>query len=353
MKQIRTLAVIALLLGTALAQNRVRDQNTLVFTVTGVTQIMRDGIGTQYNQWELLVTGAPATMTVTVTGCMRGGTCSATLATSSGTANQILNTTGVYDYYNVAAAWTGGTAPTVTVNRTATIAMNGGNLGLGITNDGTTLTFTGNGGIVAKSFTANGTATQLTCPEMPAPATPTSGVMYIYCSSVDHQVHTLNSNGIDWGLPGSYMLTNVNGGSTVVGTGALATVYTYAIPAFAMKAGTGIQVDAWFRCSPCVGGAITWQWNYGATSIASLSDAATTTTISHAGLRVFNNSGVTNAQTMVAENIFHGTAPVSPGAPATPAENTASGTVTLSLQFNSPATASIIPVMFTVQAIRN
>jgi hypothetical protein len=233
------------------------------------------------------------------------------------------------------------------------IVSSGGAPISGLSSDGTTLTFTGNGGISAKLFTATGTAAPLTCPEIAAPGNPNAGTMYIWCDSTDHQAHAINSSGISYTLGTNALLTNVNGGSTVVGTGALATLYTYNIPAFSMKAGTGILVDAWFRCSPCVGGATTFQWNYGATSIASLSDAATTTTISHAALRVFNNAGVTNAQTMVPENIFHGTNPVSPGAPATPAENTASGTVTVSLQFNAPATASMIPVMFTVQSIRN
>jgi hypothetical protein len=102
------------------------DQQTL--SVSGNTLTFPDSLGTQTETWEVVVSGGPATLTTTMKGCMRGGTC-VQVGTSSSTANFTLQTTGgPYDSYKVTGTWTGGASPSILVNRTATVARGGGGL---------------------------------------------------------------------------------------------------------------------------------------------------------------------------------------------------------------------------------
>jgi len=96
------------------------DQQTL--TVSGNTLTFIDTLGTQTEQWELKPTGTPATLSVTISGCMRGGTCSQVGSSSATTASVLQTTGGPYDTYQVTGTWTGGSSPTLVVNRTATVA---------------------------------------------------------------------------------------------------------------------------------------------------------------------------------------------------------------------------------------
>lgn len=135
----RTLALLLVpLLLSALAwpQFTPRDTDSQVALVSGGPALkFQDGKGTVSNKFELFVNGTtPSGLTVTITGCMRGGTCSGTLATSSGTANQLLTPTpqDIYDYYRIAYTWTGGDTSTyLTINRTGTVARNGSGSGPG------------------------------------------------------------------------------------------------------------------------------------------------------------------------------------------------------------------------------
>lgn len=132
------------------------DQNCATWGATGTacanagpftsgTQVFLPDIrGTITNQFEVLVSGTtPATLTMTVVGCMRGGTCSGTIASSSGTSSQIVTPTSanlnIYDKYGVTVSWTGGDATTrFIVNRTGTVAR------LQSTTGGTTINPTNN-----------------------------------------------------------------------------------------------------------------------------------------------------------------------------------------------------------------
>jgi hypothetical protein len=75
---------------------------------------------------EEIIAGSPATVSVVIQGCMRGGTCT-TLDTYTTVANAIRTPTisTVYDYFSVAASWTGGTNVSVTINTTLTTASSG------------------------------------------------------------------------------------------------------------------------------------------------------------------------------------------------------------------------------------
>lgn len=128
--------VISLFAVASFAQNEAPPTNNnnkekATFTVinSGDSVKFLDTIGTVSNQFEVRVLNAPASLSVTVTGCMRSGTCSAALATSSGTGSQLLTVSGPYDYYTVTASWTGSSNGNgVQINRTATTASKGGGI---------------------------------------------------------------------------------------------------------------------------------------------------------------------------------------------------------------------------------
>ena len=122
----RRVLVILALVAAASAQvsnvacTKEQDQQTL--SVSGNTLTFPDSCGTQTGTFELIISGAPATFSATISGVMRGGTSTA-LASTTLTSNVILQTQGgPYDKYTFTATWTGGSSPSVTVNRTATVA---------------------------------------------------------------------------------------------------------------------------------------------------------------------------------------------------------------------------------------
>lgn len=83
-----------------------------------------DQTGTQVNQWEIIVNGTPATVSVTINGVMPGGTLTA-LGTSTSTSNSVVTATGgPYKSFQVAYTLTGGTSPTLTINRVGTSSSN-------------------------------------------------------------------------------------------------------------------------------------------------------------------------------------------------------------------------------------
>lgn len=164
--------LLATLLLSVLAWSQsgpLNDQNTNVWgaslngvpsAASGSAQNFPDIRGTITNQFEIVVSGtAPATLTTTVVGCMRGGTCSSTLASSAGTASQIVTPSSanlnVFDFYKVTLSWTGGDATTrFVVNRTGTTARLGGGAG-----SGTVSANNGTAGAIANYAAAGGSTT--------------------------------------------------------------------------------------------------------------------------------------------------------------------------------------------------
>ena len=127
-----TLLFCALVLGLAVlasdAQGQVANNQCTKEqdkqTTSGLTGTLTftDSCGTQTGQWEMIVNGAPATVSVTINGVMPGGTASA-LTTSTSTSSTVLQTAGgPYSTYSIAYTLTGGTSPTLTFNRLATTA---------------------------------------------------------------------------------------------------------------------------------------------------------------------------------------------------------------------------------------
>lgn len=68
--------------------------------------------------FEELPSGSPATVSVTVQGCMRGQTCDAAADTNTSTSAALrpVSFSKVYDYFLVTASWTGGTSAAIAVN---------------------------------------------------------------------------------------------------------------------------------------------------------------------------------------------------------------------------------------------
>ena len=79
------------------------------------------------------VSGSPSTVNIVAQGCMRGGTC-VTVDTNTTVGNLVRTPvlTTVYDYFAVAASWTGGSIVSVTVNATISPNLGGGSSGSGL-----------------------------------------------------------------------------------------------------------------------------------------------------------------------------------------------------------------------------
>lgn len=94
----------------------------------------KDGNGSVANEFEIVVSGSPSALAVNVYGCSPSNTCTATaLATSSGTGSQNLLACGPYDNYEVLATFSGGTSPSIIVNRVAVTGTNCSSGGVGTT----------------------------------------------------------------------------------------------------------------------------------------------------------------------------------------------------------------------------
>lgn len=132
--------VVCLCSIAALAQNDVqpaarngKETANYTFVTSGDSANFIDNTGTVSNQFELKVLNAPGTLTATVVGCMRGQTCSGTLASNTGAASQTLSAEGPYDYYKVTVSWTAqSNGNGVLVNRTAITGAGHGGVGANV-----------------------------------------------------------------------------------------------------------------------------------------------------------------------------------------------------------------------------
>lgn len=126
----KLLLALALLVSFGHAQT---NSSTVVITASGGTKTIVNSVGGLIANFEEIPSGSPATVSVTVQGCMRGGTCDAAADTNTSTsaANRGVTFTKAYNYFLITASWTGGTNPTITVNYLVTTAQNGGGGGGG------------------------------------------------------------------------------------------------------------------------------------------------------------------------------------------------------------------------------
>ena len=102
------------------SNNPKRDSPAFSAVASGATLTIDNWRGDGNQSFEYIINGAPATSSIVLSGCMRGGTCE-TIETYAVVANSIRNYSGpkVYDTFTVVPTFTGGTNPSLTVNRTA------------------------------------------------------------------------------------------------------------------------------------------------------------------------------------------------------------------------------------------
>lgn len=98
------------------------ETETQTATVTGQVLTFTDALSTQIEKFEAIVTGSPATLTITIQGLMSGGTNCGNALVSAATTNQVLILPGPCSKWQITTAFTGGTAPTVAYNRLATVS---------------------------------------------------------------------------------------------------------------------------------------------------------------------------------------------------------------------------------------
>lgn len=78
-----------------------------------------------------VITGSPASASIVIAGCVRGGSPCSTLSTSTSTVSATIKPTidSIYDYFIVTPTWSGGTNVSFTVNATLTTASGTGSGG--------------------------------------------------------------------------------------------------------------------------------------------------------------------------------------------------------------------------------
>jgi hypothetical protein len=122
----RLLLVIALtsaIVYSCSAQDTDKAARTARFSGTALTAVVLT-VDNQYASmnvsFEEKFSGAPATASTVILGCMSGGTCDAALDTNATSTNTIKSPalTKPYDYFTVTPTFTGGTTPTLTLNVT-------------------------------------------------------------------------------------------------------------------------------------------------------------------------------------------------------------------------------------------
>lgn len=129
MKTFSKLCCVVMLLAApmfAVNEKTCPQLETQTTSISGTTLSLKNDCGVMHGTFEYIITGAPATMSAVLSGCMRGGQCTV-LETYTGTTSSPRKPTidSAYDYFKVVPTWTGGTSPTFTVNDNLTVA-NGG-----------------------------------------------------------------------------------------------------------------------------------------------------------------------------------------------------------------------------------
>jgi hypothetical protein len=176
-------------------------------TTSGGTLVVPNLYGGMSAAFEEIVSGTPASVSITVQGCMRGGTCDSAMDTNTLVGSAIRSVVPVakpYGYFLVTATWSGGTNPTVQINPVITSAKVGGG---------------GNGAFVG----GLGSSFQDVA-EIVAPGNPGAGNDRLYLNSTTHLLTCLTSSGVSCmpsgGTPAfSAIGAGTNAAALLVGTG--------------------------------------------------------------------------------------------------------------------------------------
>ena len=119
--------LLFLLMASSMAWSQVYAPTFPAVTVSGSVITVANLYGATNTSFEEIPTGSPATVSVTIQGCMRGGTCDSAADTNTSTSATIRGVafTKPYSYFKITVNWTGGTNVTFTVNPYLTLAKNG------------------------------------------------------------------------------------------------------------------------------------------------------------------------------------------------------------------------------------
>lgn len=186
------------------------------------------------------------------------------------------------------------------------------------------------GNLIAASFTNNGATTWTNAA---APGTPASGKTAEYADSTYKRMCGKDDAG-NVACMGGMLLDEQDASGTFTGTGAQADIYTKSVPANTIGPGGCVRAEAYFTRNSGTGN-IAFQWVFGATTIITYgTTASTVTTYWKVSCKVCNNSGVTNAQWMVADPLLIATSYTVVGGFNTGSNDT-TGAMTFKLQANA------------------
>lgn len=129
---------------------------SVTITTSGGTAQIANANGALQTSWEEIPGGGPATVSVTIQGCMKGGTCDTAADTNTATTAVIRNVTFTKPYtsFLITASWTGGTAVTMTINPALSTAQGAAGSGSGTVSANNT-----SAGSVANYAAAGGSTT--------------------------------------------------------------------------------------------------------------------------------------------------------------------------------------------------
>lgn len=148
--------ILALCLLTIPCFGQLQSAPSITITTSGGTAQISNANGALQTSWEEIPGGGPATVSVTIQGCMKGGTCDTAADTNTATTAVIRNVTFTKPYtsFLITASWTGGTAVTMTINPALSTAQGASGSGSGTVSANNT-----SAGSVANYAAAGGSTT--------------------------------------------------------------------------------------------------------------------------------------------------------------------------------------------------
>lgn len=192
--------------------------------------------------------------------------------------------------------------------------------------------------------------TDVTVPHEAKPVAPASGSRRVYVdmnSSDDLMAEKTDGTAID--LEAGLRNYQKPTGSTITGNGiSTQTVYSFSIPS--IPPGKGVRAKVFWQCTTCSGNK-TFSWAFGGTTITYAAYTGSSTALTSAEVRIFNDPNSQANQTMFTEPLIQSTTLLSAGSIATPAEGT-NAAVNLVFRFFANNTETIAPKGFIVEAIQ-
>jgi len=195
----------------------------------------------------------------------------------------------------------------------------------------------------------------LTMPEENPPDAPVTGSRRIYVDKTagpGDDLTAKHSDGATVDLESG--LRSYQGALPAIpGNGSNQTVYTFSVPP--LPAGKGIRVRVFWQCTTCAPGGQnkTFTWQFGGGTGTTMTYAAYTSSLSdlsYTELRIFNDPGVQNSQTMFGDAITVGGILATGAKIATASQNTSSAR-SLTFLYNA-SSDTITPKGFIVEAIQ-